>query len=206
MRAASMGFEGPVPGGCLCRRPCGGGVGGEVPGNWAVAGGRQSGCRMQDGVRCVISEREARRCWCSPGYGRHRQALAVCRQTGGGWSGLQVRSRSPRPPTRGMESWPHRRLQGAGDGDQLMEGEELWGPGKGGPSSGPAIDVRNFCDRISRAGLLLAGCWLAGQEPLEAACFLTGCPVSAVRLYLGETDWPVTSLVFQVERQVLLAA
>lgn len=28
------------------------------------------------------------------------------------------------------------RLQGAGDGDQLMEGkEELWGPGKGGPSN-----------------------------------------------------------------------
>lgn len=52
------------------------------------------------------------------------------------WSGLQVRSRSPRPPTHGMESWQDGRLQGAGDGDQLMEGkEELWGPGKGGPSN-----------------------------------------------------------------------
>lgn len=51
----------------------------------------------------------------------------------GAWSGLQVRSRSPRPPTHGMEGWLDGRLQGAGDGDQLMEGkEELWGPGKRG--------------------------------------------------------------------------
>lgn len=62
------------------------------------------------------------------------------------WSGLQVWSRSPRPPTH--TEWEELavlygtgRLQGAGDGDQLMEGkEELWGPGKKG---GPAIDVRN---------------------------------------------------------------
>lgn len=50
--------------------------------------------------------------------------------------------------THGRESWLYctvrygtGRLQGAGDGDQLMEGkEEQWGPGKKG---GPAIDVRN---------------------------------------------------------------
>lgn len=66
------------------------------------------------------------------------------------WSGLQVRSRSPRPPTH--TEWRELavpyctvragcRVQGAGDGDQLMEGkEELWGPDKKG---GPAIDVRN---------------------------------------------------------------
>lgn len=45
---------------------------------------------MQDGVRCVIST--ARRCWCSSGYGRHRQGTGwlyvvvgcgvVCRSAG----------------------------------------------------------------------------------------------------------------------------
>lgn len=82
---------------------------------------------MQDGVRWVISERH-------DGVGVRPGTVGI---GSGGWSGLQVRSRSPRPPAHGrMEGWLYGRLQGAGDGDQLMEGkEELWGPGKGGPSN-----------------------------------------------------------------------
>lgn len=85
---------------------------------------------MQDGARCAISEREARRSW-----------LVFVRVTvGTAGSLLVVRGvvcRSGRgshgPPTHGMEGWLGGRLQGAGDGDQLMEGkEELWSPGKRG--------------------------------------------------------------------------
>lgn len=120
-----------------------------MPGGWAVAEEKQSGCRMQDGVRCVISEREARRCWCSSGYGRpsERRLLYVVQVECGSveWSAGPVEVATA-ANTHGMERagctlHGTGRVQGAGDGDQLMEGkEELWGPDKKG---GPAIDVRN---------------------------------------------------------------
>jgi hypothetical protein len=85
---------------------------------------------MQDGVRCVISEREARH----DGVGVRPGTVYV-----GRWCvGVVCRSgrgRHGRQHT-GMEGCLYGRVQGAGDGDQLMEGkEELWGPGKGGPSN-----------------------------------------------------------------------
>lgn len=40
--------------------------------------------------------------------------------------------------------------------------------------------------------------WLLAQEN-HSSCLLTGCPVSAVMRLAGGIDWPVSSLVFQVE-------
>lgn len=125
--------------GCLCRPRCGRSGWRVVPGSWAVAEEKQTGCRMQDGVRCVISERKARECWCLSVWvprGRWITGCPVGRL--GSLGGVVCRSGRGRHGRqhRNGESWLHRRLQGAGDGDQLMEGkEELWGPGKGGPSN-----------------------------------------------------------------------
>lgn len=46
--------------------------------------------------------------------------------------------------------------------------------------------------------------WLLAQEN-HSSCLLTGCPVSAVMRLAGGVDWPVSSLVFQVKSQVVLA-